>query len=41
MSLKNNVPCNNPDCEHKWYYEMEKVFKELQNALKVIIEFYW
>ncbi|CAB5217590.1 unnamed protein product [Rhizophagus irregularis] len=21
MSLKNNVPCNNPDCEHKWYYE--------------------
>ena len=21
MSLKNNVPCDNLDCEHKWYYE--------------------
>jgi hypothetical protein len=21
MSLKNNIPCNNQDCEHKWYYE--------------------
>jgi hypothetical protein len=21
MSLKNNIPCNNPNCKHKWYYE--------------------